>query len=135
MEPDESVPAVVRGDIDLAVVLDWYNKPLPVPDGLAKAALLDDLVDVAMPADHPFAERCAVEPEDFVDDEWISWPEGGFCYDWLMVTLRGKGIEPHIRHTAPGAPDPARADRRRARDRRHPASAGARCPRGCGWCR
>lgn len=100
MEPDESVPAVVRGDIDLAVVLDWYNKPLPVPDGLVKAALLDDLVDVAMPADHPFAERCAVEPEDFVDDEWISWPEGGFCYDWLMVTLRGKGIEPHIRHTA-----------------------------------
>ncbi|MFD7501043.1 LysR substrate-binding domain-containing protein [Streptomyces sp. NPDC059850] len=100
MEPDESVPAVVRGDIDLAVVLDWYNKPLPVPDGLVKAALLDDLVDVAMPADHPFADRCAVEPEDFVDDEWISWPEGGFCYDWLMVTLRGKGIEPHIRHTA-----------------------------------
>ncbi|MGW2331867.1 LysR family transcriptional regulator [Streptomyces sp. NPDC001700] len=100
MEPDESVPAVVRGDIDLAVVLDWYNKPLPVPDGLVKAALLDDLVDVAMPADHPFADRCAVQPEDFVDDEWISWPEGGFCYDWLMVTLRGKGIEPHIRHTA-----------------------------------
>ncbi|QLH20205.1 LysR family transcriptional regulator [Streptomyces sp. Rer75] len=100
MEPDESVPAVVRGDIDLAVVLDWYNKPLPVPGGLVKAALLDDLVDVAMPADHPFADRCAVEPEDFVDDEWVSWPEGGFCYDWLMVTLRGKGIEPHIRHTA-----------------------------------
>ncbi|WP_432034742.1 LysR family transcriptional regulator [Streptomyces cucumeris] len=100
MEPDESVPAVVRGDIDVAVVLDWYNKPLPVPDGLVKAPLMDDPVDVAMPADHPFADRLSVEPEDFVEDEWISWPQGGFCYDWLMVTLRSKGIEPRVRHTA-----------------------------------
>lgn len=36
MEPDESIPAVVRGDLDLAVVLDWYNKPLPAPEGLVK---------------------------------------------------------------------------------------------------
>ncbi|QKV91281.1 LysR family transcriptional regulator [Streptomyces sp. NA02950] len=100
MEPDESVPAVVRGDIDVAVVLDWYNKPLPMPDGLVKAPLMDDPVDVAMPEGHPFADRFAVEPEDFVEDEWISWPKGGFCHDWLMVTLRSKGIEPRIRHTA-----------------------------------
>ncbi|MDX3232755.1 LysR family transcriptional regulator [Streptomyces sp. ME19-01-6] len=100
MEPDESVPAVVRGDIDLAVVLDWYNKPLPMPDGLVKAALLDDPVDVAMPADHRLADRAAVDPEEFADDEWISWPQGGFCFDWLMITLRGKGLEPRICHTA-----------------------------------
>ncbi|ADI11878.1 LysR family transcriptional regulator [Streptomyces bingchenggensis BCW-1] len=100
MEPDESVPAVVRGDIDLAVVLDWYNKPLPMPDGLVKAPLLDDPVDVAMPADHPLADREAVDPEEFADDEWISWPQGGFCFDWLMITLRGKGLEPRICHTA-----------------------------------
>ncbi|WP_346174730.1 LysR family transcriptional regulator [Streptomyces cuspidosporus] len=100
MEPDESVPAVVRGDIDLAVVVDWYNKPLPMPDGLVKAPLLDDPVDVAMPADHPLADREAVDPEEFANDEWISWPKGGFCFDWLMITLRGKGVEPRISHTA-----------------------------------
>ncbi|MEU9796060.1 LysR family transcriptional regulator [Streptomyces sparsogenes] len=100
MEPDESVPAVVRGDIDLAVVVDWYNKPLPMPDGLVKAPLLDDPVDVAMPADHPLADRESVDPEEFANDEWISWPKGGFCFDWLMITLRGKGVEPRISHTA-----------------------------------
>ncbi|MEU1668825.1 LysR family transcriptional regulator [Streptomyces sparsogenes] len=100
MEPDESVPAVVRGDIDLAVVVDWYNKPLPMPDGLVKAPLLDDPVDVAMPADHPLADRETVDPEEFANDEWISWPKGGFCFDWLMITLRGKGVEPRISHTA-----------------------------------
>ncbi|MFI0730995.1 LysR family transcriptional regulator [Streptomyces sp. NPDC021225] len=100
MEPDESVPAVVRGDIDLAVVLDWYNKPLPMPDGLVKAPLLDDPVDLAMPVGHRLADRDAVDPEEFADDEWISWPQGGFCFDWLMITLRGKGLEPRICHTA-----------------------------------
>ncbi|MDT3399293.1 LysR family transcriptional regulator [Streptomyces sp. B1866] len=100
MEPDAAVPSVVRGDLDLAVVLDWYNKPLPMPGGLVKAPLLDDPADVAMPAGHPLAGRAEVDLEDFADDEWISWPEGEFCHDWLMFTLRAKGIEPRVRHTA-----------------------------------
>ncbi len=100
MDPDSAVPRVVRGDIDLAVVLDWYNKPLPMPEGLAKAPLLDDPADVAMPVGHPLADRDEVDLEEFADDEWISWPSGEFCHDWLMLTLRGKGIEPRISHMA-----------------------------------
>ncbi|MGW2190599.1 LysR family transcriptional regulator [Streptomyces sp. NPDC001719] len=100
MDPDSAVPRVVRGDIDLAVVLDWYNKPLPMPEGLAKAPLLDDPADVAVPVGHPLAGRREVELEEFADDEWISWPDGEFCHDWLMLTLRGKGVEPRISHMA-----------------------------------
>ncbi|WP_419993052.1 LysR family transcriptional regulator [Streptomyces boninensis] len=100
MEPDASVPAVVRGDADIAVVLDWYNKRLPLPAGLAREAILDDVADVAVPADHPLAGRSEVDLEDFAEDDWISWPDGEFCHDWLMFTLRGKGIEPRIAHTA-----------------------------------
>ncbi|GHF75291.1 LysR family transcriptional regulator [Streptomyces mashuensis] len=100
MEQDEAVPRVVHGDIDLAVVLDWYNKPLPVPAELVKAPILDDPVDVAVPAGHPLAGRAKVNLADFADDEWISWPKGEFCHDWLMLTLRGKSVEPRIAHTA-----------------------------------
>ncbi|MEU8999328.1 LysR family transcriptional regulator [Streptomyces caniferus] len=100
VEPDESVRGVVRGDIDLAVVLDWYNRPLSLPEGLAKAPLLDDPADVAMPSTHPLARRRSVELEEFADDEWISWPQGEFCHDWLMFTLRSKGVEPRIAHMA-----------------------------------
>ncbi|MEU5213710.1 LysR family transcriptional regulator [Streptomyces sp. NPDC020742] len=100
MEPDASVRGVVRGDIDLAVVLDWYNRPLSLPEGLAKAPLLDDPADVAMPSAHPLAGRRSVELEEFADDEWISWPQGEFCSEWLLFTLRSKGIEPRIAHMA-----------------------------------
>ncbi|MFE3645702.1 LysR family transcriptional regulator [Streptomyces sp. NPDC059169] len=100
LEPEEAVRRVVRGDLDLAVVLDWSNKRLPVPAGLARAQLLDDAADVAMPVDHPLADRAEVDLEDFADDAWVSWPEGEFCYEWLVFTLRARGIEPRIAHMA-----------------------------------
>ncbi|MEU7180436.1 LysR family transcriptional regulator [Streptomyces celluloflavus] len=100
LDPDASVRGVVRGDLDLAVVLDWYNRPLPLAEGLAKTPLLDDPADVAMPSDHPLAGRRSVELEDFADDEWISWPQGEFCHDWLTFTLRSRGFEPRIAHMA-----------------------------------
>ncbi|AEW93068.1 LysR family transcriptional regulator [Streptantibioticus cattleyicolor] len=100
MEPSESVPGLMRGDIDLAVVLDWYNKPLPRPEGLAKAELLDDVVDVAVPSGHRLAGRAEVDLDDFADDDWIAWPAGEFCHESLLFTMRGKGIEPRIAHFA-----------------------------------
>ncbi|MFC9929064.1 LysR family transcriptional regulator [Streptomyces sp. NPDC127190] len=100
LEPERGIAAVVRGDLDLAVVLDWYNKPMPVPDGLVKAPLLDDPADVAMPAGHRFADRAEVDLTDFAEDEWITWGEGEFCHEWLMFTLRSKGVEPIVGHRA-----------------------------------
>ncbi|MFF5009525.1 LysR family transcriptional regulator [Streptomyces phaeochromogenes] len=100
LEPETGVAGVTRGDLDLAVVLDWYNKPLPLPDGLVKASLLDDPTDLALPVGHRLADRSEVDLADFVDDEWIAWDEGEFCHEWLLFTLRGKGIEPVIAHRA-----------------------------------
>ncbi|MFI5663862.1 LysR family transcriptional regulator [Streptomyces sp. NPDC051684] len=100
LEPEAAVAEVIRGDLDLAVVLDWYNKPMPMPDGLVKASILDDPADVAMPAGHPLADREEVGLEDFADDEWITWGQGEFCHEWLMFTLRAKGVEPQVGHRA-----------------------------------
>ncbi|WP_318204667.1 LysR family transcriptional regulator [Streptomyces sp. SCL15-4] len=100
LEPEQGIAGVVRGDLDLAVVLDWYNKPMPVPDGLVKAPLLDDPADVAMPVGHRLADRDEVDLTEFAEDEWITWGEGEFCHEWLMFTLRSKGVEPIVGHRA-----------------------------------
>ncbi|WP_018546744.1 LysR family transcriptional regulator [Streptomyces sp. LaPpAH-108] len=100
LEPEQGVAGVVRGDLDLAVVLDWYNKPMPVPDGLVKAPLLDDPAEVALPAGHPLADRDEVDLAEFAEDEWITWGEGEFCHEWLIFTLRSKGVEPLVGHRA-----------------------------------
>ncbi|GCB51264.1 LysR family transcriptional regulator [Streptomyces sp. NL15-2K] len=100
LEPEQGISGVIRGDLDLAVVLDWYNKPMPLPDGLVKAPILDDPADVAMSADHRLAGRDEVDLAEFAEDEWITWGQGEFCHEWLMFTLRSKGIEPNVGHRA-----------------------------------
>ncbi|MCX4760461.1 LysR family transcriptional regulator [Streptomyces sp. NBC_01275] len=100
LEPEDGIAGVLRGDLDLAVVLDWYNKPMPIPDGLVKAPLLDDPADVAMPAGHPLAGRGEVDLGEFSGDEWITWGQGEFCHEWLMFTLRSRGVEPILGHRA-----------------------------------
>ncbi|MFF3291409.1 LysR family transcriptional regulator [Streptomyces sp. NPDC003023] len=100
LEPEASVRAVIRGDLDLAVVLNWSNRRLPVPSGLTQAHLLDDIPDVAVPAGHHLAGRTDIDLEELADDEWVSWPEGEGCREWLVFTLRSKGVEPRIAHLA-----------------------------------
>ncbi|MGW7441404.1 LysR family transcriptional regulator [Streptomyces sp. NPDC054849] len=99
-EPEESMAAVVRGDLDLALAIDWYNKRMPVPAELTRSHLLDDSVDIAVPVGHRLADRTGISLAEFADDDWISWKEGQFCHEWLVYTLRGTGIEPRIAHIA-----------------------------------
>ncbi|MEY9871465.1 DNA-binding transcriptional LysR family regulator [Streptacidiphilus sp. MAP12-33] len=99
-EPEGCVRRLVRGDLDLGIVVDWYNRPFALPPGLLKAPLMSDTVDLAVPSDHPLADRTEVGLEDFAADDWVSWREGEFCYDWLVFTMRAKGIEPRMVHHA-----------------------------------
>jgi len=99
-EPPESMPLTARGEVDVAVVLDLPEAPLPVPDGLLREPLLDDVIDVALPAFHPLADAGTITLEQLVGDDWISWPHGGYCHTWLERTLLRHGIEPRITHAA-----------------------------------
>jgi DNA-binding transcriptional LysR family regulator len=100
LEPNEAIPLVSRGHVDLALVQDWFNAPLAVPDGLVKSALLDDIADIALPMDHPLAARESVDLRELGRERWISWSRGSICHDWLLHTLRAEGIEPTIAHKA-----------------------------------
>ncbi|MFL6056316.1 MAG: LysR family transcriptional regulator [Actinoallomurus sp.] len=99
-EPHASLPLAVRGEIDLGIVQDWFNVPLAIPDGLVKAPLLDDVADVALPADHPLAGREVIDLADLRGEAWIAQSAGAICRDWLEHTLRTAGLEPRINHTA-----------------------------------
>jgi len=100
LEPHESVPALARGDLDVAVVQDWPDDPLAVPEGLARRHLLDDTYDVALPLGHPLAGRGSVAVKELADDDWVGWSAGQICHDWLVRTLAADGLDPRVAHTA-----------------------------------
>jgi DNA-binding transcriptional LysR family regulator len=100
LEPEEGVPLVSRGDLDLLIVQDWFNAPLTVPDGLVKSPLIDDVADIALPADHALAGRKMIDLREVAHERWISWSRRSVCHDWLVLTLRSQGVEPTVAHNA-----------------------------------
>ncbi|MFI0352419.1 LysR substrate-binding domain-containing protein [Actinomadura sp. 9N407] len=99
-DPMRSMPLVARGDLDMAVVQDWNNEPLPLPEGLHKGIICDDVADVALPPDHPLAGRDEVDLKELAGDPWISSSPDSICCDWLLRTLRSVDAEPRIDHMA-----------------------------------
>ena len=99
-EPHESIPRLVRRDVDLIIINDWENAPIALPEGLIKAPLLDDVADIALPPGHRLAKSKTVRLSDLSGEEWIAWPSGSICHDFLLHTLRKEGREPKIAHTA-----------------------------------
>jgi len=99
-QPDEAIRLVVAGHLDIALVNDWMNAPLVLPDGVERLLIMNDAVDLAVPADHPLAERASVELTELCSEPWITWPHGAICHEWLTQTLRHHGLTPEVTHTA-----------------------------------
>ncbi|MEO3811262.1 LysR family transcriptional regulator [Sphaerisporangium sp. B11E5] len=93
-EPERQVREVARGELDLAVVQDWLNRPMATPEGLSRATLFDDVVDVVLPAGHPLAGHKEIDLADLRGERWISSSPGTVCHDWLVFTLRTASLEP-----------------------------------------
>jgi DNA-binding transcriptional LysR family regulator len=99
-QPDEAIRLVVAGHLDIALVNDWMNAPLVLPDGVHRVLIMNDPVDLVVPADHPLAERSSVELTELSAEPWITWPYGAICHEWLTQTLRQHGLTPEVTHTA-----------------------------------
>ena len=100
LEPSDSIPRLVRGDLDVVVAQDWFNAPLLLPRETERRDLLDDRADLIVPAGHRLARRRSAEIAELTGEKWICWQQGSNCQDWLILTLRMSGIEPEIVHTA-----------------------------------
>jgi DNA-binding transcriptional LysR family regulator len=99
-QPDEAIRLVVAGHLDIALVNDWMNAPLVLPDGVQRVLIMHDPVDLAVPTDHPLAVRSSVELTELSAEPWITWPYGAICHEWLTQTLRQHGLTPEVTHTA-----------------------------------
>src|SRR3954447_8811527 len=69
-EPDDSLPLLRSGDLDLAIVFD--TAAVPVAASVDRRHLLDDPMYLALPGDHPLAHRRRLRLEDLAGEAWVA---------------------------------------------------------------
>ncbi len=98
LDPHESIPAVRRGDIEIAITEEGGFSGDADTDGLEIEHLLDDHMWVSLPADHPLATRHAIELSELRDEEWMFACLTGTCADSNVVlrACQDAGFQPRI---------------------------------------
>jgi len=102
-EPEQALPALALGDLDLVLGDEWQHQPLRLPEGVERHDLLRDHVHVILPAGHPAARRhrAAVPLGELAGEAWVTGHAGMAWEEMTERTCRGLGgFEPDIRHRA-----------------------------------
>ncbi|RKT54915.1 DNA-binding transcriptional LysR family regulator [Saccharothrix australiensis] len=95
-EAEETMPLVVDGRLDVAVLESWEHRPTTVPPTTSRTTLLSDVADLVLPASHRLAHRKVVDLAEVDDIPWIAWSAGSGCHDWLVRVLRQQGVDARI---------------------------------------
>src|SRR4051812_14035003 len=100
-EPEQALPALALGDLDLVLADEWQHQPRARLAGVEREDLVRDPVAVVLPARHPAArrDRDAVPLAELAGAVWVTGHPGT---GWDEVTTRAcrelGGFDPDVRH-------------------------------------
>src|SRR3954462_12796464 len=100
-EPEQAIPALAVGDLDLVLGDEWQHGPRRLAAGLERHDLLEGPVQLALPARHPAARRHrdAVPLAELAGAIWVTGHAGMGWDEMTVRTCREHGgFDPDIRH-------------------------------------
>jgi DNA-binding transcriptional LysR family regulator len=95
-EPEDSFPALKRGDFDLAVVFDYPSYPLDFARDVEAEMIYEEPMRVALPPGHRLASAKSVRIADLADDDWLCGDLPSSCREQVIDLCREAGFEPRI---------------------------------------
>src|SRR6516165_9253207 len=94
-DPPESVPALLAGDHDLALVYDYPALGGAPEPGVDLEPLFVDHMAVAVPAGHPLARAGSIRLDQLSQETWLA-PHSSVCRDAVDVACRNAGFVPDV---------------------------------------
>ena len=95
-EPEESLPRLRGGELDLALTFDYLSVPHAEERDLDRTLVLTESMYVALPADHQLAGLDVVPLAALAETEWLCGTRPSSCGDAVVRVCRDAGFEPHI---------------------------------------
>lgn len=101
VQPEDALDALLGRRVDICMNLAT-TELLPGSDDkrVHSEHLLDDVMDVALPFDHPLADRAEIELADLADEDWIMANPGVPCWQLSRDACERAGFSPRARHYA-----------------------------------
>jgi DNA-binding transcriptional LysR family regulator len=95
-EPEDSLPKLKSGELELALSFDAQGIPAPHDDAIERTYLIDDPLYLALATDHPLAHKRNLRLADLPAEAWIGASPGCACNAMLLSACSGAGYEPRI---------------------------------------
>jgi DNA-binding transcriptional LysR family regulator len=95
-EPEQSLPRLKGGELDLALSFDYPSVPSPPDRDLELTLLLTESMHLALPKKHPLAERQVVPLAELSEERWLCGSRPSSCGEVVLRACRDAGFEAQV---------------------------------------
>ncbi|HSI81651.1 MAG TPA: LysR family transcriptional regulator [Solirubrobacterales bacterium] len=95
-EPEESLPRLRGGDFDLALTFDYPSVTSAEDRDLDHTLILEESMYLALPRNHPLAEREVVPLAELAGEQWLCGVAPSTCGEVVVQACRDAGFEPRV---------------------------------------
>lgn len=95
-DPTLGLARLRGGEVDLAILWEYDFVPIEAGTGVELVTLLDDPIQVVLPASHPAAAEPALELAALADEPWVDSTPLSSCHPFLRRACNAAGFEPRV---------------------------------------
>ena len=95
-DPEDTYPALKRGDSDLAVLFDYPAFALEFSRDVDAELIYEEPMRLALPPGHPLAAAKTVRVADLAGEDWLCGAMPSSCRFQVINLCRDAGFEPKI---------------------------------------
>ena len=99
-EPARCFDLLLSGEADLALVINTASTPASADERFDQQPLLDDPLDLVVPAEHPLTRLRRVTLADAADEPWILGTPGSTYHHLVLTACMTAGFTPNTAHHA-----------------------------------
>jgi len=95
-EPEEIAPRLFAGEFDLALLFEFEGTSESLVTDLIRQPLFEDPMFLAVPADHPLANRRTLRLADLRAEAWIQTSSSSPCARHVVRCCHAAGFDPIV---------------------------------------